>query len=582
MRPTEQCLSEEELWTVVQNSHACEPPHLQTCRHCRSRLKQMKSTLKDLNRYLSEADRFDQQLTESVKSSHLLDATANQTVTENITRHSHPVNAGNRLSRYHIIKLLNSGGQGDVYLAEDSDLRRQVAVKISHASIDEGLGTAEKIMSEAELLARMNNPHLAQVYDSGIYSGHPYLVMEFVDGCTLKDFSSRYKLTTSMIRRIMNQVCRAVEALHAHGILHLDLKPENVMIMPDGRCKLIDLGTSWLTTEANNHPDVIVGGTIGYMSPEQFEHRLEDFNQTTDVFGLGAILFLLLTLASNAKSSPTAQAARALTWDHKRRELQQSNVNRRLKNLCLRATHPQPEQRFQNAREFRRYLEGNLHRRRSLPLLIIGVIACLQGLASLSFQQIEENHPRPQSRKPSPQHTHTTGDPIAKNWWLLKADLRNRSVSEIKFCIWSKESLLHIIPAHLTDDRQQQASYILKTAYDGLQIPFTTQPVGVLAVSADELSVDDMAELPLLLERTLTDELQNVSFDQQCPADHPPKHQFGQVFHLKNNSPVAISGVFILPIHDPTVPPLYEVSLSMNNPNENRVFLNAPPTRTLE
>lgn len=554
MRPTEQCLSEEELWTAVQNSHACEPPHLQKCRHCRSRLAQMKSALKDLNRYLSERDQSDQQQTESIQSSLRTGTTANQIISENITRQSHPVNAGNRLSRYHIIKLLNSGGQGDVYLAEDSDLRRQVALKISHDSIDQGLGTAEKIMSEAELLARMNNPHLAQVYDSGIYSGHPYLVMEFVAGCTLKDFSSRKKLTPTMIRRIMSQVCRAVEALHAHGILHLDLKPENVMIMPDGRCKLIDLGTSWLTTDANRDPDVIMGGTLGYMSPEQFEQRLEDFNQTTDVFGLGAILYLLLTSGPDAQSSRTAQAVPAPAWDQKRRELQQSPLNRRLKNLCLRATHPQPEQRFQTAREFRRYLEGNLHRRRSLPLLIIGAIACLQGLASLSFQQEEDIPPQPQSRKHAPRETPTTGDPIAKNWWLLKAELQHTSLNEVKFCIWSNESWLHMIPAHPADDQHRNASYILKTPYDGLRIPFTTQPVGILAVSADPLSHDNMAELPQLLERTLIDELQNATFEEQCPTNHPPKYRFGRLFHLKNNSPVTISGVFVLPIHDPTIP----------------------------
>lgn len=259
-------------------------------------------------------------------------------------------------------------------------------MKLAHFSLDENIAAAELILSEGELLARVNHPRLAQVYDSGLHAGHPFLVTEYVEGCTLKDEMQPEKLSFRRIRIIILDICRAVEAIHAHHILHLDLKPENVMVALNGRCKLIDLGIAWSTVKTTENTETHVRGTTAYMAPEQYSRDLESYSQRTDVFGLGAILFALLLGKPPVTQTPTTNNSVIRLWKKARAELQKSNVNKELKKIGLNAIQIEPEARYSNATVFRNSVEATADRRMAFSVISMGIALFLCGLFSVCVE----------------------------------------------------------------------------------------------------------------------------------------------------------------------------------------------------
>jgi eukaryotic-like serine/threonine-protein kinase len=196
--------------------------------------------------------------------------------------------------RYRITRKLARGGMATVYLADDLRLTRTVAVKMMH----ENLGTDDDFVSrfdhEARAAARLSHPSVVSVFDQGMDGERPYIVMEFVEGATLRQLMTR-EAPLAPIRAIdlMSQIAAAVAAAHEAGIIHRDLKPENVLISPRGQLKVADFGLARAVTAHTATANGMLIGTVSYIAPELVTHGHADTR--CDVYAMGVVLFEMLT-----------------------------------------------------------------------------------------------------------------------------------------------------------------------------------------------------------------------------------------------------------------------------------------------
>ena len=196
---------------------------------------------------------------------------------------------GSTLGQYQILELLGSGGSSDVYKAFDSRLERNVALKVfSNATLTADFRA--RFAREAKVAASLNHPNIATVYDVGEAGRHWYIAMEYVDGVTLRE---KFNDSTCSISERLDYLAQAAGALaraHATGLVHCDLKPENIMLTGDGLVKVLDFGLArQVHTPAADQPRAGIEGTVGYMSPEQAERQ--PVGAHSDVFAFGCMLF---------------------------------------------------------------------------------------------------------------------------------------------------------------------------------------------------------------------------------------------------------------------------------------------------
>lgn len=195
-------------------------------------------------------------------------------------------------SRYRVESQVASGGMATVYLATDQRLDRQVAIKVIHQHLANDASFQEKFVLEAKTAAKLSHPNLVNVFDQGSDSGTTYLVMEYVPGITLRDALNEYgPLPTIRALEMMTQILSGLSAAHRAGILHRDLKPDNVLLADDGRVKLGDFGLARAITAHTSTGDLV--GTIAYLSPELVTRGLADAR--SDVYAAGILLYELLT-----------------------------------------------------------------------------------------------------------------------------------------------------------------------------------------------------------------------------------------------------------------------------------------------
>lgn len=206
---------------------------------------------------------------------------------------------GREFGNYKIESLLGSGGMGEVYLAHESRLNRRVALKILLRHFVADAERADRFKREAEALSAMNHPNLITIYEVGESGGLKFIAMEFVEGRTLRQMmKDGLKLKDSLT--VACQVAEALAAAHRAGIIHRDVKPDNVMVRPDGYAKLLDFGLAKLTeargpreTDAAHTQAGAAMGTLAYMSPEQATG--EALDHRTDIWSLGVVLFESVT-----------------------------------------------------------------------------------------------------------------------------------------------------------------------------------------------------------------------------------------------------------------------------------------------
>ncbi len=219
-----------------------------------------------------------------------------------------------RLDHYEIRSLLGKGGMGEVYLAEDVRLHRNVALKILPAEVASSQERMHRFEQEAQAAAALNHPNVAHIYEIGESESTHFIAMEYIDGETLRDQINGDQASLPKLLKYLTQVAEGLTKAHAAGIVHRDLKPDNIMIARDDYAKILDFGLAKLieppielrlgsdvsreagpaiTTEHSLAGTMM--GTAGYMSPEQAQGKVNEIDHRSDIFSFGCILFEAVT-----------------------------------------------------------------------------------------------------------------------------------------------------------------------------------------------------------------------------------------------------------------------------------------------
>jgi serine/threonine-protein kinase len=252
--------------------------------------------------------------------------------------------------RYLVRSRIARGGMATVYLATDQRLERRVAIKIMHGHLSDDSTFKNRFVQEARSAARLANPHVVSVFDQGQDSDMAYLVMEYLPGITLRDLlSERGTLSAQQVVDIMDAVLTGLAAAHRAGIVHRDVKPENVLLADDGRIKISDFGLA-RAASANTATGQALLGTIAYLSPELVTRGIADTR--SDIYALGIMMYEMLTGEQPYKGEQPMQIAYQHANDSvPRPSARNPEVPDELDDLVLWATERDPEQRPANAGE---------------------------------------------------------------------------------------------------------------------------------------------------------------------------------------------------------------------------------------
>ena len=320
---------------------------------------------------------------------------------------------GTRVGPYEVLEKLGSGGMGEVFLCHDSRLHRKVALKCLTG--DEPADAQAGILREARAVARLTHPHIASVYDVLEHDGRSFIVMEYVEGESLRARLSHTVLSPDQTIAIGRQLAAALSAAHAQGVIHRDLKPSNVQLTPDGTVKVLDFGVAKMTprldltddpttTNLPSHARSDTPGTPAYMAPEQLVGGFVDVR--SDIYSLGVVLFEMATgRRPYAESNAAALAVAMSTSPPPPPDAIDPRVPRRLSSVIVKALQREPFNRYHTADELGEALDALIEpttrevvpeadhgrdRRRSI-LMVAAVVAALTIVAALAWRSWQPN-----------------------------------------------------------------------------------------------------------------------------------------------------------------------------------------------
>lgn len=255
--------------------------------------------------------------------------------------------------RYQISSRIASGGMGDVYRAWDSNLRRTVALKVLSLDRASRPDVIERFRSEAQSAARLSHPNVVSVHDWGETDSTYYMVMEHVRGRNLREIMGAHRLTTRQACEVMIQALDALQAAHDRGLVHRDVKPENILLTTDGRVKVTDFGIA-RAVEAGTRTKGLYG-TVAYVAPEQARGAAIDGR--SDIYSAGCVFYELLTGSRPFEGDAASVLHQHLNGQVPRPSRENKEVTAGIDGIVNKATQPDPKQRYGFAREMRSDLE---------------------------------------------------------------------------------------------------------------------------------------------------------------------------------------------------------------------------------
>lgn len=269
-------------------------------------------------------------------------------------------------SKYRILEKIGEGGMGEVYKAEDPDLKRIVAIKVISSKESADSNRETRFLREARAAASVNHPNIVSIFDLGKKGGKFFIVMEYVEGESLRKKLRHGPVRIDSLLSYASEVCLALEEAHSRGLLHRDVKPENILIAPGDRVKLVDFGLARKMESAdeadpNPKPDRITDsgtavGTPYYMSPEQL--RGDELDARSDIFSLGIVMYEMATgRLPFSGSNPLAIAASILKDRVMPITVPPESVGRKLTSIVERCLEKDPARRFESATSLRKALE---------------------------------------------------------------------------------------------------------------------------------------------------------------------------------------------------------------------------------
>ena len=275
------------------------------------------------------------------------------------------INRGQLINeRYEIIRSIGEGGMANVYLAQDTILDRKVAVKVLRGDLAEDEKFVRRFQREAIAASSLNDPNIVEVYDVGEDNGKYFIVMEYVEGKTLKQLiKKRGSLTLTEVVDIMLQLTSAISHAHKSYIIHRDIKPQNVIILEDGRVKIMDFGIAVALNSGEITQTNSVMGTVYYIPPEQANGNAA--TTKSDIYSLGILMFELLTGHVPFKGDNPVEVA----IKHMKEKIPSiceydPDMPQSLENIILKACAKNPQNRYASAEEMHEDLETALDEER--------------------------------------------------------------------------------------------------------------------------------------------------------------------------------------------------------------------------
>ena len=271
---------------------------------------------------------------------------------------------GETISHYRILSRLGAGGMGVVYEAEDTRLGRKVAIKFLPDEASADSEAVQRFLREARVVSNLNHPHICTLHDIGTHQGKQFMVMELLDGQSLKDRIARGSISVDDVLEVGAQMADALEAAHAQGIVHRDIKPANLFVTRRGTLKVLDFGVAKLGESSRGDDSTALGatdqlttmgttiGTVSYMSPEQA--RGQDIDARSDVFSAGVVLYEMATGQLPFKGSTVATIFEGLLTKPPAAPSQlKADVPPEFDRIIFKALEKDRETRYQGAAELR-------------------------------------------------------------------------------------------------------------------------------------------------------------------------------------------------------------------------------------
>ena len=254
--------------------------------------------------------------------------------------------------RYEILEEIGKGGMANVYKAQDHFLNRYVAVKVLKEELRDDKEFVHRFNTEAQAAARISNPHVVSIYDVGFENGLYYIVMEFVEGITLKEYiEKKHILPWREAADFAAQICEGLDAAHKQAVIHRDIKPQNIIMTADNVLKVTDFGIARATSQSTTINSSSTIGTVHYLSPEQARGGYT--NEKTDIYSLGVVLYEMLTgrLPFN-DSTAVAIAIKHIQEKPILPRILNSDIPESMEYIVMKAMNKEQNLRYASAEEF--------------------------------------------------------------------------------------------------------------------------------------------------------------------------------------------------------------------------------------